>query len=216
MVDALRASSSITVALNNFDEILPCFSTEMAFELSEKYNGITAGERSGKKIKGFDIGNSPQKIEDYNIPKNKSKILILTTSNGTRILENMNSKVVLIGSLINAKAVGVESVKLGNNHIDVVMAGYKGNFALEDFLASGEILYQICKNLKEYEITDLAKAAILASRDYKNLKEGFYESNSGKKLRKMGYEEDIDFCILKNISDNVGIYKDNCIKKIIR
>ena len=28
MVDALRASTTITAALNNFDEIIPCFSAE--------------------------------------------------------------------------------------------------------------------------------------------------------------------------------------------
>ena len=65
----------------------------------------------------------------------------------------MNSTV-LIGSLVNAKSVGKKSVETADNHIDVVMAGVNGEFALEDFLASGEILYWICNNLDEYDLSD--------------------------------------------------------------
>ena len=160
MVDALRASTTITLALNNFNRIIPCFTPEEAFKLKEKYDCVIAGERGGEMIEGFDIGNSPQNVEKYETDKDT---LILTTSNGTRILENMNSTV-LVGGMVNAKAVGKKSTLLAKDHIDVVMAGVKGNFALEDFLASGEILYWICQYSDEYELNDYAKAAILASR----------------------------------------------------
>ena len=210
MVDALRASTTITLALNNFKKIIPCFSPQEAFELKEKVNGVIAGERGGRMIDGADIGNSPQEAESY---KSDNDILILTTSNGTRILENMNSTV-LIGSLVNAKAVGEKSVQMANSHIDVVMAGVKGEFVLEDFLAAGEILYWICENLKECEISEYAKSAILASRDYEGLKEGFLTSRTCKRLTKLGHKEDVEFCLLKNISDNVAIYENNEITLI--
>ena len=101
MVDALRASTTITLSLDKFDKIIPCFSPQEAFKLKEEFGGLIAGERGGKQIEGFDIGNSPIAIRDL---KTDEKTLILTTSNGTRILENMNGKV-LVGSLVNAKAV---------------------------------------------------------------------------------------------------------------
>lgn len=215
MVDALRASTTITLGLNNFKEIIPCFTPEEAFKLSEKFNGILAGERGGSKIEGFDVGNSPIAVENYEIPEDKSDILILTTSNGTRILKDMNSTV-LIGSLVNAKAVGETSIKIAKNEIDVVMAGVKGKFSLEDFLASGEILYWILKTLENenicFEVNDIAKAAILASRDYEKVKENFYLSGSGGRLKELGYEKDIECCSEKNISDNVAIYNDGKLK----
>lgn len=210
MVDALRASTTITLALNNFNKIIPCFTPEKAFKLKDIKNGVIAGERGGKIIDGFDIGNSPKSVESY---KTDKKTLILTTSNGTRILENMNSTV-LIGSLINAKSVGKKSVQIANNHIDVVMAGVNGEFALEDFLASGEILYWICKSLEEYKITDYAKAAILASRDYESLKKGFLNCRSARRLKKLNYYDDIVQCSTKNISNNVAIYENNKLKLI--
>ena len=205
MVDALRASTTITLALNNFERIIPCFTPEEAFKLKDEFNGIIAGERNGKKVEGFDVGNSPSLVENY---KSDEKTLILTTSNGTRILEKMNSKV-LIGCLVNAKAVGEKSVEMAQSHIDVVMAGVRGEFALEDFLTSGEILYWICRNLEECEMNELAKAAIIASRNYNAVKSGFYNSRSGKHLSKLGYKTDIDICCQKNISENVAIYENN-------
>lgn len=215
MVDALRASSSIVLGLNNFKEIIPCFTPEEAFKLGEEYNAILAGEREGIKIKGFDIGNSPKAIETYKIPPEKKDTLILTTSNGTRILKDMKSTV-LVGSIVNAEAVGKKSVEIAENEIDVVMAGYKGNFALEDFLASGEIIYWIEKELAdnsiEFEISDFAKAAILASRDYENVKKAFYNCNSSRKLKKLNSEDDVTYCVQKNISDNVAIYKNGKLK----
>ncbi len=208
MVDALRASSTITLALNKFEKIIPCFSPQEAIGLKNKIGGILAGERNGKKIEGFDIGNSPTGIEKY---ETGEKTLILTTSNGTRILENMDSTV-LVGSLINAKAVSEVATKIAKTHIDVVMAGVKGEFTLEDFLTSGEILYWICQNLDNCEINDMAKAAIMASRDHNALKTGFYNSRSGKRLAEIGYKKDIGICCQKNISENVAIYENQELK----
>ena len=210
MVDALRASTTITLALNKFEKIIPCSSPDEALKIKEEYGGVLAGERNGKKIDGFDIGNSPTDIKEL---ETSEKRLILTTTNGTRILENMNSTV-LVGCLINAKAIGNASARMAKDHIDVVMAGVKGEFTLEDFLASGEILYWICQNLNGYELNDMAKAAIMASRDYNALKAGFYNSRTGKRLAKIGYKKDLNICCQKNISDNVAIYKNNEIELI--
>ena len=205
MVDALRASSTITLALNKFKRIIPCFTPEEAFDLKEKTRGVLAGERGGKQIEGFDIGNSPCGIKDY---ESSHDTLILTTNNGTRILENMDSKV-LVGSMVNAKAVGLKSIQLAESHIDVVMAGVNGKFAIEDFLASGEILYWICQNLDEYELSEYAKSAILASRDYNLVKDAFLTSRTAKRLIELDYEDDVRLCMMKNISENVARYDKN-------
>ncbi|MDL2245979.1 2-phosphosulfolactate phosphatase [Methanobrevibacter sp. OttesenSCG-928-K11] len=214
VVDALRASTTITAGLNNFNEIIPCFSPEEAFKIHAKNKGILAGERNGIRIDGFNLGNSPELVEKYEIQNNDSKILILTTSNGTRIMKNMNSTV-LIGSFINAKAVAKSALKMGANHIDVVMAGVKGKFAIEDFLASGEILYWIKKELNnkgKYTISEEAESAILARQDYEKLKEAVYNSHSGKGLEKLGFKNDVDYCLNINTTNNVGIYEKGIIK----
>ena len=211
MVDALRASTSITVALNNFKKIIPRFTPEEALELQEKIGGVVAGERNGKQLEGFDIGNTPVGILNY---ESDEDTLILTTTNGTRILESMNSKV-LVGSLVNAKSVAKASCRLANDHIDVVMAGVKGKFAIEDYLAAGEILYQICEILDEYELSEYAKTAIMASRDYDALTEAFMNSRTAKRLIELDNLKDVEFSCQKNITENVAIFKNNELKLYI-
>ena len=205
MVDALRASTTITMALNNFKRIIPCFTPEEALDLKENVGGILAGERNGKQIEGFDIGNSPSAIKDFEASEDT---LILTTTNGTRILEKMNSKV-LVGSMVNAESVGKKSIQLATDHIDVVMAGVKGEFAIEDYLAAGEILYWISENLEECELSEYAQTAILATRDYELAKEAFINSRTAKRLIELGYRDDIELSVMRNITDNVAIYQDN-------
>ena len=205
MVDALRASTTITMALNNFKRIIPCFTPEEALDLKENVGGILAGERNGKQIEGFDIGNSPSAIKDFEASEDT---LILTTTNGTRILEKMNSKV-LVGSMVNAESVGKKSIQLATDHIDVVMAGVKGEFAIEDYLAAGEILYWISENLEECELSEYAQTAILATRDYELAMEAFLNSRTAKRLTELGYREDIELSVMRNITDNVAIYQDN-------
>ncbi|MBR7050702.1 MAG: 2-phosphosulfolactate phosphatase, partial [Methanobrevibacter sp.] len=211
MVDALRASTSITVALNNFKKVIPCFTPEEALELQEKIGGVVAGERNGKQIEGFDIGNTPVGILNY---ESDEDTLILTTTNGTRILESMNSKV-LVGSLVNAESVAKASCRLADDHIDVVMAGVKGKFAIEDYLAAGEILYQICEILDEYELSEYAKTAIMASRDYDALTEAFMNSRTAKRLIELDNLKDVEFSCQKNITENVAIFKNNELKLYI-
>ena len=210
MVDALRASSTIILALNNFKRVIPCFTPEKALELKNELGGIIAGERNGAKIEGFELGNSPSEIKDF---KTSEELLILTTTNGTRILENMHSTV-LVGSMINAKSVGLKSVELAESHIDVVMAGVKGTFAIEDYLAAGEILYWIKENLNDCELSEYAKEAIADTRDYESLKESFLNSRTAKKLIDLGYASDVELCCLRNITENVAIYEKPEIKLI--
>lgn len=223
VVDAFRASTSITIALDKFDRIIPAFTPEEAKKIAKKTGRVLAGERGGETLEGFDVGNSPIDISNFNTD---SKTLVLTTSNGTRILKNMHSTI-LIGCFINAETVAKTSLEIAkkNNykHIDVVMGGWEGNFAIEDFLASGEILYCIQKELSEknlngeelneFEINEYGQSAILASRDYEEVKKVIFNTKSSKRLKKLGYGKDIEFAIKKNINNNVAIYKDGYLKK---
>ncbi|MDR1820745.1 MAG: 2-phosphosulfolactate phosphatase [Methanobrevibacter sp.] len=215
MVDALRASTSITIALDKYDKIIPALNKEEAKEIAIKEKGVLAGERTGTKINGFELGNSPIAIQNY---RTDLKTLVLTTSNGTRILNEMNSKV-LIGSLINSTAVGKACLKLANSHIDVVMAGVKGKFAIEDYLVSGDIINSITETFnhnkfKSLDISEYAQTAVLGSKDYKLVKKAIYNSKSSGRLKNLGYQEDIEFSLQKNITDNVGLYENKEIRKL--
>ena len=231
MVDALRASTTICIALNHFKELIPAFSPEEAMELAENNNSVLAGERKGKKLEGFDLGNSPSQINNY---KTDKESIVLTTSNGVRVMENMmGSKHILIGSFVNAKAVAKASLELAEDEIEIVMGGYNREFAIEDFLAAGEILYWIQKGLDEKEsknnqtentndgsdylwkdrkgLSEYAIAAVLASRDEESSYGIMLNSKSGKRLSYLNYDDDVKLCLRRNISENVPILKEGKI-----
>ncbi len=202
MVDVLRASTTITVAMENFSRIIPVKSITEAEKIAGKYNAILAGERRGAAVEGFDVGNSPIEISDFN-----GEVLVITTSNGTRILEGMKSKV-LVGSFVNAAAVAEKAMDIADNHIEIVMAGVEGRFAIEDFLGAGEII----GNFKDCNLDEMALAAYMSSRNNNMVNDAIMNSRSARRLVELGLSKDIDFCIRRNIYDLVPVYENGSIE----
>lgn len=203
MIDALRASSTIITALQKFKTVIPVRDIDKAKILAEKHKAVLAGERGGAKIKGFDTGNSPIDVKNF-----QEDVLVLTTTNGTRILENMSSDNILIGSFLNSQNVASKALELAENHIEVVMAGVNGNFAIEDFLSAGEII----SYLKDGKLDETALAAMMASSNRVEVDNAVLNSNSASGLQALGLGGDVEFCLKRNIYNTVPIYKDGIIK----
>jgi 2-phosphosulfolactate phosphatase len=138
----------------------------------------------------------------------------------------MDAEIILIGSFINAKACAKAACELATEHIELVMGGFERTFAIEDFLAAGEIMYWIQEELgkqnkldiddeeyfkEETGITEYALSAILASRNSELVEKNSIKSKSGRRLSYLGYKDDVKLCVQRNISENVGIYKDGKI-----
>lgn len=204
MVDALRASTTMTVAVENFRKIIPVKNVADAGKLSKQYNAVLAGERNGAPIKGFDAGNSPVEIQNFS-----GEVLVLTTTNGTRILEGINSKT-LVGSFVNAKAVAEKALEIADQHIEVVMAGVKGKFVIEDFLGAGEII----SNLQNEELDETALAACIASRNQNMVDKAVKNSKSAAALYKLGLGDDVEFCLNRNIYETVPVYENGMIQRL--
>jgi 2-phosphosulfolactate phosphatase len=77
--------------------VRPCAEIDEAKALAAtlpKRSALLAGERDGKPIAGFDLGNSPR---EFNAKKCAGKHVILTTTNGTRaILCTLDADIVFI------------------------------------------------------------------------------------------------------------------------
>src|SRR5713101_3016427 len=87
VIDVLRASTTIIHALAaGCCCVRPCAEIEEAQALAGDMPAgkvILAGERGGKQVPGFDLGNSPRAFT----PKNcAGTTLVMTTTNGTRAL----------------------------------------------------------------------------------------------------------------------------------
>src|SRR5579863_9539059 len=84
IIDVLRATSTIATALLNGAKcVIPVDSVSKCISLGKQIEGVTAGERDGKIAEGLKYGNSP-----FEYPREfiGNKTLVLTTTNGTRLL----------------------------------------------------------------------------------------------------------------------------------
>jgi 2-phosphosulfolactate phosphatase len=210
VVDILRATSCMTTAFaHGIDTIAPFSKLEDC--LAMKVNGFyTAGERDGKKVDGFDFGNSPFEYQD---PKLKGSKIAFTTTNGTQaIVKSLGASEIIIGSFLNLTAVANHLRTLPQN-ILVVCAGWKGKFNLEDTLFAGALV----EKLKD-EVFPACDSPLAAQALYNQAKGNMVEflSNSShvKRLAKLNIHKDITFCLTEDIYSVVPILRDNVLRKL--
>src|SRR6476661_8484874 len=115
IIDVLRATSTIATALANGAKcIVPVDSVAECIRIGKQIEAITAGERDGQIAEGLSYGNSP-----FEYPKEfiTGKTLVLTTTNGTRLLHmalEKGAKEIMTGSFANLDAVATHLIKKGS------------------------------------------------------------------------------------------------------
>ena len=73
IVDILRATSCMTTAFaHGIESITPFASLDACMAMKEKHY-VIAGERDGKKVSGFDLGNSPFEYMDAKAKRCKNR-----------------------------------------------------------------------------------------------------------------------------------------------
>jgi 2-phosphosulfolactate phosphatase len=191
VVDILRATSCMTTAFaHGIASIKPVANLEECLKLRTQ-DYITAGERNGEKVDGFDKGNSPF---EYMGPEMKGNKIAFTTTNGTQAIEkSKNARELLIGSFLNLSAV-VNHLRASANPALIVCAGWKGRVNLEDTLFAGAVI-EALKN--DFEISD--DAELVAHKLYQqakgNMVEFLSQSSHVKRLNRLNIHKDIAFCL---------------------
>lgn len=210
VVDVLRATSVIITALNNgAKSVVPVTSVEEALSTKKKLESVVlGGERKAQKIEGFDLSNSPLEYKSEVI---HDRNVVITTTNGTKAISKSSAaNKIYIGALINAKAVSSKAVK-NEKDIIIVNAGTNGVFSMDDFITGGAIIDEILSE-QDYELTDIAKTALVIYRSHKDIKSYVKGAAHYKILVDLGLEEDIDYCLQKDLFNIVPEYKDGIIK----
>jgi 2-phosphosulfolactate phosphatase len=188
-VDVIRATTTIIHAVAaGCVSVRPCLEIEEAFELAEGLlpgTALLGGEREGKPIRGFDLGNSPGQ---YTPALCTGKTLVFTTTNGTRAIHHAGAADrVLIAAFVNLSAVA-DLLRQDARPIHVTCAGADGDIALEDTLFAGALVHA----LAGFTLNDGAKIAldVYQQRKYSIL-ESLRQSKGGDGLVRLGYDDDI-------------------------
>ncbi len=195
VIDVLRASTTIAYALHNgCKDIIPSGSIEKAIELSNRIgrdSALLCGEREGKKIEGFDLGNSPF---EYEADKVKDKTLIFATTNGSRaIVRGSTANSLVVGSFTNFQSV-FNYVSSNSNDLSVICSGKLEKFSIEDAVCGGLFVNAFLEK-GSYEPNDAAIASLKLYQAHKdNILEMLRSSSHGKYLIELGFEKDLDLC----------------------
>jgi len=210
VIDMLRATSVIVTAIDNGCKgVIPVLTVDEAANIvrNSKEEFMLGGERNALKIEGFHYSNSPL---EYTRETIQGKTLVMTTTNGTKAIKGCaGAGNILIGAMLNAKAIAERIVKL-NKDVVIVNAGTYGEFSIDDFLCSGYIIDCVIK-LVETELSDIAVTSHYIYKNNEDIKDFIKNASHYKRIMKLGLAADLEYCCKKDIIDNVPEYKDGII-----
>ncbi len=200
VLDILRASTTIIVALNNgAREIIPVGSIESAVKISGSLFGevtLRGGERNGKMIEGFNLGNSPL---EYGEAAVRGKSIIYCTTNGSvAMAKSRYARTLVVGAFVNLSAV-VDHIKAEKKDFLLICAGRVnsiGYFSLEDAVCAGMMIQKLMKDESlELELSDSAKASLALHKSFgRSILKMLRTSEHGKYLAEIGFAEDLKIC----------------------
>ncbi len=201
IVDVLRATTTLTVALaHGARGVIPAATPEEALALRSALPGTLAcGERDGRKVPGFDLGNSPF---EYTAERVGGATLAFASTNGSlAMLAARGAGRRVLAAFINAAAV-VESVR-GERAITILCAGKLGRFSLEDAACAGLLIARLAAVGGVPGNAAARLACTLAPRDAGEVRALVEGAAHARDLRSMGaaYARDLAFCAGLDTSD---------------
>lgn len=210
IIDVFRATSTIATALyNGATRIIPIDTVEKCISIGAQTKGITAGERDGKVIPGLQYGNSPAEYPESFI---KGKTLVLTTTNGTKLLHmalNAGASDVITGSFPNLSAV-CDFLLKENKHVLLGCSGWKDKFNLEDTLFAGAVISRIKEHFSIH-----CDSSLMAEEMYAQHKDNMLpfirKLTHWHRLEKFGLEKDLEYCCSVDVANVLPLYKNGAL-----
>jgi len=188
IIDILRATSTIASALYNGAKcVIPVDSVSRCIEV---------------------YGNSP-----FEYPKEfiENKTLVLTTTNGTRLLQmalDKSAEGIITGAFVNLSSVCDYLVEMNQNVI-LGCAAWKDRVNMEDTLFAGAVIARIKKQF-HINCDSSNMAETLYNDGKKDLFEFMKKNNASHYHRLMGFglEKDIRYCLTADEANVLPAYRD--------
>ncbi|WP_127132690.1 2-phosphosulfolactate phosphatase [Pseudoflavitalea rhizosphaerae] len=209
IIDVLRATSTIATALYNGARcVIPVDSVARCIELGKNIHSITAGERDGQVAEGLQYGNSPFEYPESFI---KGKTLVLTTTNGTKLLHmalERGAGEVITGSFPNLSSV-CDYLLASKQNVILGCAAWKDKVNLEDTIFAGAVINRVQDHFSiNCDSSRLAATLYDAAKDDMY---GFMQKNNAShylRLSGFGLEKDIRYCLTPDVANVLPFYGD--------
>ncbi|MBA3828038.1 MAG: 2-phosphosulfolactate phosphatase [Taibaiella sp.] len=207
IIDVFRATSTIAAALHNgAKSVIPVSTVQECIEIGQSIpNSITAGERDGKIAEGLQHGNSPS---EYPRSFVEDKTLVLTTTNGTRLLHMIEGEYAIVtGSFLNLTAV-CEYLVAQKKNVLLACASWKDRFNLEDTLFAGAVVDCVKEHFDINCDSSRAAKYLYDQSGGKDFIEFLKDSTHYIRLAAYGLESDMEYCTLPDLHPVLPILKD--------
>ncbi len=209
IIDVLRATSTIATALHNgAKSIIPVDSVAECIRIGRQIESMTAGERDGKIAEGLENGNSPF---EYPAEVISGKTLVLTTTNGTKLLHmalEKSAKGIITGSFPNLSAV-CDYLVAQKQSVILGCAAWKNRVNIEDALFAGAVINRIGKHFS-INCDSSQIATVMYNQAKKDLYAFMKAQNASHYRRLSGYglEKDIRYCLTEDVANTLVVYED--------
>jgi 2-phosphosulfolactate phosphatase len=193
-IDVLRATSTLAVARSNgAARAIPFATPAEALDFRRRTPGALAcGEREGRIVEGFDLGNSPAEFTRERV---NGKTLAFASTNGSRaLLAAARCRRKLLGNFIALTAT-VDALR-SESEVWLVCAGKLGRFALEDAACAGTIAAKLHAAGAKLANDEARLAATLACEDATAIHSAVTSSDHARWLATLGesFAADVEFC----------------------
>lgn len=215
VIDVLRASSSIHTALENGAcGVVPVSEKDDPSRFLKNMDAsstLLCGEKDGKKIEGFHLGNSPY---EYSREVVEGKTLLFKTTNGTAAISGSTHATKLyIGSFLALTAVSRAIAESGVSEAVLVCAGWKGRVSLEDLMCAGGIAHALFGSKLPADAPDGVKVAYGLYTTFGSDVAGLVgSSDHARRLKSLGHVEDIAYCSRIDLFKSIPVYNDGIIR----
>ena len=210
VIDVIRASTTITIALHHgCAGIVPARSLREARAIALRLGDATllAGERAASKVVGADLGNSPAEYERERV---EGKIVVLTTTNGTRALRAIEgARAVIACAFLNVSA-AARWLRRAGPDVLIVCAGRNGHFCFEDAVGGGMLIDRLLRlSDRSLQLSDAARAAhLLYTANGGALLEMLRGSEWGRDITRKGFGADLEICAQVDLTDVVPVMRE--------
>ncbi len=217
VIDVLRTSTTMVTGLaNGAKEIIPTDSIASAGMIGRNSEGqaLLCGEKNGKIIQGFNLGNS---ISEYSEENVKGKILVFNSTNGTpSLMKSKFAKNCAVLGFVNMERVVSYLLEMKEDFI-ILCAGKDGEFSLEDTVCAGMLVSILLSKAPPgaYVLTDSSLGASRLYSAYKyDLLKMLYDSEHGQYLVSQGFESDLAECAKVDLYNLLPLLRSGVVKSI--
>ena len=146
IIDVFRAFTvEAWLSERGAERILPVSGIQTAFDYRDQHPGaILCGERGGRMVDGFDLGNSPAQASRLDLT---GKTVVHTTSAGTQGIANAKGADEIVGgALVNAKAIARYIRRKNPAEVSLVCMGLNGTEPTDEDTLCAQYIMSLLEN----------------------------------------------------------------------